>query len=423
MPEDRICLPRCFEPTWPSCSSEDANSPPVVSLCCFEIGFPDDYTDAEDPPVTHDCSKGVYSCEPDWDDLGIGSFHGPSTNYNGSAGWSYLLTINGLPATYPVVVPFVAKPYGWHDIHGGCWGSEEWGEAFSACYEAYDSYLQSIGVPIELWGCGSQAPDLGATVDFIVKWSCTGNGVIHFQAGLSLRPMREISSDPSLVAALTECWFCPHYEGYFSADWWRSNIIGPGPQYGPIRLYRSPGGLMGDYVDFGISKGCTWIPCGPTTDCFPDCISGTVECDGTTPAHSPLMLTIDAAESCCLTGTFPLIYNDSSHVYRIPPEAIPSCVVDSDCAGPDPTMTMGAELRCSSSNAPEDPLSDWYQDDSGLAMLHIWMTDGCGDRQDFYALVVLLCDGGSLVEDSGRFDIDTMCGDNTTNHFNWVISA
>jgi len=264
--------------------------------------------------------------------------------------------------------------------------------------------------PASAWGC---VPDyLGipgpvyAVFPYLV-WECIGYDSatqVLFEAGWSV-----YYSDP-FPRSGCQCIRYPVARGVASADWWKGS---------PFTL----NGIEVGYPSTVVTPiGCYYFPCGTATDCFPDCISGTNECDGTTPAHAPIMLTISAAEACCLTGTFPLIYNNSSHKYVLPTDAAPSCDIDSDCVSPV-TLTLGAELYCANyPESPSDPLDEWTQDDIGLAMLHIWMTDGCGDRQDFYALVILLC-AGVLTPATGTFSIDTMCGDNSTNEFDWTIST
>lgn len=58
------------------------------------------------------------------------------------------------------------------------------------------------------------------------------------------------------------------------------------------------------------------VPCGGSTDCFPDCISGTVDCDGVTPAHSLLFVDIDEAGETW-DGYHNLQYSEDNNQYEM----------------------------------------------------------------------------------------------------------
>lgn len=394
---DEICLPRCY---WPPTEEAVPCDMPLLPVCCIQWSL--------------DGCEGTYT----WDAAYVSYFTSASTAYfcqstqvgntamffgrmiNSDAS-TYITALQCMEGTLSVVSGFPNT--GGLDCVSPMTTPSNWCPNDNpVCVPDY------LDLPALTGGSyyGGCFPYL--------RWSCQGSGsatVVNFEAGWIVL-VRAIDPIPGDLPSFGYCTEYPVASGFTGPYWYNRD--------NPASFTLDP--LEAGYPTVTVQPViCDYFPCGNTTDCFPDCISGTEDChEAGPPAHSPLMLTIDAAEACCLTGTFPLIYSNSR--YRLPTDAVPSCTIHSDCTGTDVVFTLGAELYCASAPAPGDPFDEWEQDDSGLALLHVWMTDGCGDRQDFYALVTLLCDG-DLTPATGTFEIDTFCGDGSTNEFDWTLSA
>lgn len=401
---DHKCLPRCIEPVFPSpCPSPDTGD----RICCLKWTMP--------------CgeSGGVVTLSVDAILLGDFTFVNPAAcpfNLLGNFG----LYIIGGQFTYinDDITCLNASAYQdsrtgrGHDMmeyhDQGCWG---WP---SILLELYGIDPETTGYPykneedFEI-NCGD--------CNFIlilpaIRWYCVGYGQIEIEVGWVVRshggafpipPQCDIHSEHPVY------WF-PISRGVVKKDWHLGE---------PFELDSIGTSDETEFRSLVTPVICNYEPCGDPLDCFPDCISGTDKCDGMTPAHAPVMLTISAAEDCCLTGTFPLIYNESSESYAIPPDARPYCTIHSDATGTDIEFTLSATLGCNTGGG-----CSWNSPSGGggFVCLTIVMTDGNGDSITFGAGVYLTCSGGSLTPATGTFSIDTFCGDNSTNDFDWTIS-
>lgn len=249
--------------------------------------------------------------------------------------------------------------------------------------------------------------DYGLFVAPMLRWFCRGEASaveVVFQAGW-LVTFLHLEGEPD--EGTLSSTFIPYAQGSVAEDWW------DGDPKTPFFLER----MSPDWPDSEVRpQNCNYSVCGEPTDCFPECISGVEDCDSGPPSHSGLLLTITAAIDCCLTGTFPLVYEAGSNKYIIPVESRPSCTLHSDATAGDVTFTLRAELSCGGFGCSGGPGAEYI-------CLTIWMVDGNGDEQVFGDILTMLCSGGSLVEVSGTFEIDTFCGDGSTNSFDWVISG
>ena len=407
----RMCLPKCVQPVFRTCDKPYEDE---VSLCCFEIDFPNDYTTDGNPPETIDCSHGVYSCDPS-DPYGI--FHSV-TNYRGVVGASYSLDVNedGWFLCTDGTIETGVKRHGWHGLAPECW-QIVYADAVTCSINLATTYWTDVlEVPIEL------VP--GFVPDFVVQWECVGNGVIRIRAGIACGPLEEYGGGTPCAYKyhLSDMrFFCTIFEGFFTPDWWRSNVIGPGPAYGPVLLPCIDFGDPGDSLEFGISNDCTWIPCGDPLDCFADCISGSVECDGVTPAHVPVVfLTLTHLVSnglgCCFVGTYPLEFGADTYAgtgyYLFP---------DATCTAPTSGITyrMKASLTCGSLSGYDAP--GWGAGSNHANLIVQFFAPGSTLPNAIYGAVISLgCTDGVLNDSSGAWS-GTGCG--LFGVIGWAISV
>ena len=147
---------------------------------------------------------------------------------------------------------------------------------------------------------------------------------------------------------------------------------------------------------------CNYMPCGESLDCFADCISGSVDCDGVTPAHKPVIYFTLDIPGCCLSGTYELTYD-------VPGGLGSGYYGSGSCVATEAVShTIDIEFTCGRSSAPG------YESEA-LAVLWVRFGTTVTGFPTSYAVeileaITLTCSGGSLVTVTGEVN-DTDCGD------------
>lgn len=135
-----------------------------------------------------------------------------------------------------------------------------------------------------------------------IRWSCQTGGMILFEVGWCVWDIRMPYSE--IAGGGSTGWnsFVPISTGLVPSDWYS-----PADPFTLQGVESSPNGF--DSVVTPVV--CNYEPCGDPLDCFASCISGTKECDGSTPAHVPTIFFTINILGCCLNGTYTLTYQSS----------------------------------------------------------------------------------------------------------------
>lgn len=241
-----------------------------------------------------------------------------------------------------------------------------------------------------------------------VRWDCRGVNRVVWEVGWYVisesylaGPFETEPDDSPVEPEIVECpaefivnsqWrFCGGYPistGETDTSW----HLG-----GPFELQNSVG-TGGDTFNSTITPvSCNYEPCGESLDCFADCISGSEDCDGTTPAHKPyIYFTLDIP-GCCLSKTYPLHYEGDGYY------GSGACVATETVS-----HTIDIEFKCGRESDPGFT-------DPGVAVLWVRIGTtvtgfGTSYAVEVLEVITLTCSGGSLVPVTGEID-DSNCGD------------
>jgi len=231
-----------------------------------------------------------------------------------------------------------------------------------------------------------------------IRWKCDGNAAVVFEVGWCVIALYAYVSPVSSLVLYQE--FVPISVGVVDPEWWS------GPPFDLLGVETAEN----RFDSLVTPVLCFYEPCGDPLDCFASCISGSKDCDGTTPAHKPVIyITFDTnSASCCISGTFAMRWTGAKYEITDPP----SCLVDG-CV-----ITIYASLSCYlvSGGDPE------YGAGENTAILRIEVTDGSGCTTVSATYVVgLSCSGGILNNNSGTIFMDMVCNDSHETDLDWVL--
>lgn len=378
----RPCLPRCFDPVFPGgCDM------PNVPICCISWSLEgcDDETFTFDAgyiaglvqdPFSIFCGTskaGSTAIFLTGEETTLGTPFIGWRNCNGVISSTYGDTEQSIGCVFPATTPHTVPIEGCESYYPATW-------CFKPDYLDIPTTAEELPEGVSHYGCFPY-----------LSWQCEGVGAstkVVFTAGWMV--ITQVLSES--LSVWGNCYGIAVASGEIGTDWYEGGS--------PPSFYLAP--LEDGYPGATVQPlVCNYYPCGDPLDCLAACISGTVDCDGVTPAHVPVIFFTLDIPGCCLSGTYPLYYD-------VPGGMGSGYYGSGFCVATETVShTIDIALTCGRSADPG------FESDA-LAVLWVRFgtitSFGTSYAVEVLEVLTLTCASGGLVPVTGEVN-DTDCGD------------